>query len=338
MGCSLISRKCCCKDKSTYQNDLKIIKQNDNNDNNNNESSLENENIHLKLQLNSSTKEKKISERQTKEELHNIPIKNNNELEQTNQKPIDIYINDNKYKKDNKEIIKYPKLVLIISDSINNSEISQVQLTPNSINGKTIEKSNNKYIKYTFGNNDSYSYIIPCDQSTEQKFTIYLDNHKNKYYVQDDKSGTGLFVKLKDKIQVFNGMLISFYIDFMYITIIPDQTDNNNKELRIKFIKGQFKQRLVFNSKDKKIIKIGRDKLCDFVYDNDSISKVQCTFVYDSDNWFLYDGCYNNYQLKNSTNGLWFLANHKYELKKGTIFKTGMLKILVKDFVSVNIR
>lgn len=272
--------------------------------------------------------------------------KNENSLNETNEKTIK---NTNKFHKKsfkeikdlifsyNKvEIISYPKLIVSIFDNPNNKQISRLEITPNSINGKIINSKFNRYVKFTFGKNKSNSYVIQKNSVKEKQFSIYSDNKIKKFYVHNDKTGAGIFIKINKKISLFDGIIISFYEDFMYINVESNKFNNNSQQIKIKFIQDKYKDELVYNSIDKKIIKIGRDKSCDFVYESDSISKVQCTLVYEFDSWVIYDGLYHDSVYKPSTNGLWLLANFKFELKKGTIFKSGILRINIIDYIENN--
>ena len=79
-----------------------------------------------------------------------------------------------------------------------------------------------------------------------------------------------------------------------------------NKIIKIRFLQGPHQnQEKQFNSKDKKIIRIGRSKQAEVVYKDDSVSRIQCTIVFEKGEWNLYDGYLDNGN-KGSTNGLWY--------------------------------
>ena len=66
----------------------------------------------------------------------------------------------------------------------------------------------------------------------------------------------------------------------------------------------------------------------------ENVSKVQCTIVYVNNNWVLYDGVYNNKKQKKSTNGLWLLATKPFELKEGSLLKSGVFRCTVKEIIT----
>lgn len=76
---------------------------------------------------------------------------------------------------------------------------------------------------------------------------------------------------------------------------------------------------------------MGRGVKCDMKYEKTFISKVQCTFRFEDDNWVLYDGLsLKNGEHKESMNGLWLLANPPVVLKDNDLLSTGAYKISVK--------
>jgi hypothetical protein len=59
-----------------------------------------------------------------------------------------------------------------------------------------------------------------------------------------------------------------------------------------------------FNSDNIKVIRVGRSKKAEVECKDESISRIQCTIVYEQDNWVLYDGNFQGTS-KISTNGIW---------------------------------
>ena len=49
--------------------------------------------------------------------------------------------------------------------------------------------------------------------------------------------------------------------------------------------------------------------------------------MYEKGNWIIYDGDYDNFHNKNSTNGIWLLTRKGVLIENGMIFKSGNLKI-----------
>ena len=141
----------------------------------------------------------------------------------------------------------------------------------------------------------------------------------------DNLSGTGTFVKINDKLTLNQNMIISFLVDFIYIDYIK------LGEIKLIFLKKnknkEEKSEIIINSNNKVKFTIGRKKTCDYIYDDYSISKVQCTLSYEKGNWIIYDGDYDNFHNKKSTNGIWLLTRKGVLIENGMIFKSGNLKI-----------
>ena len=69
------------------------------------------------------------------------------------------------------------------------------------------------------------------------------------------------------------------------------------------------------------------------ISNDDGVSRVQFTFLYDKSNnlFYIYDGFYSvqEKKIKPSTNGIWLLINNnKILIKNEMIFKTGKTLIL----------
>jgi len=53
---------------------------------------------------------------------------------------------------------------------------------------------------------------------------------------------------------------------------------------------------IIINSKGYSIFTIGRNKLYNYIYDDETLSKIQCTIIFKDQNWILYDGDYQIFQ------------------------------------------
>ena len=78
-------------------------------------------------------------------------------------------------------------------------------------------------------------------------------------------------------------------------------------------MKKEIKSEYTFSSKKQNIIKIGRKRTCDIAFTKDDrVSRIQCTFLFDNNEWVLYDGEIDERKtFHNSTNGLWKLITEK---------------------------
>ena len=215
-----------------------------------------------------------------------------------------------------------------------NNLIDEIELNKNYISSKfnNINKNyDEKTKKISFGKDNSSDYIIDDNSISSIQFYIGYNDIKKNFYIMDNISGTGTFIKLNNEIKIEQDMIINFCVDYMYFTI--NELNDGNKELNIKFLNkeknNENNSRISFDNKKYTRFTIGRSIKCNYQYDDDSVSKVQCTIIYQNNNWYLYDGFVCNLEKKVSTNGLWLLTNKSISLRNQMILKTGEMKILV---------
>ena len=215
-----------------------------------------------------------------------------------------------------------------------NNLIDEIELNKNYISSKfnNINKNyDEKTKKISFGKDNSSDYIINDNSISSIQFYIGYNDIKKNFYIMDNISGTGTFIKLNNEIKIEQDMIINFCVDYMYFTI--NELNDGNKELNIKFLNkeknNENNSRISFDNKKYTRFTIGRSIKCNYQYDDDSVSKVQCTIIYQNNNWYLYDGFVCNLEKKVSTNGLWLLTNKSISLRNQMILKTGEMKILV---------
>lgn len=104
--------------------------------------------------------------------------------------------------------------------------------------------------------------------------------------------------------------IISFGESHMAVSILP-----NN--ISFKFLDGpKIDQDYTF-SVSQSPIKIGRSAECEIKFDDNSLSRYQCTIEYTQE-WVLRDGF-----SKPSTNGTWLFVEEPFPLSNGTLFKAG---------------
>lgn len=258
-----------------------------------------------------------------------------------------------------KEVILYPRIEMIVMNSRANEQgHDKIIITPNSING-VMKKLGDKF---AFGRNSGLNSLpnsllgsLPSfvgkmndynflDESIgPRQFEISYSIEKGKFFIVDNKRGTGLFVKIKQKVVVDHDMIVSFCASHMILQEEPEVYHPENKIIKIKFLQGPHQnQERTFNSKDKKIIRIGRSKQAEVIYKDDSVSRIQCTIVFEKGEWNIYDGYLDNGN-KGSTNGLWYyyhydfyrlLASNKLEMSDDMILKTGNTTLQIKLYES----
>ena len=213
--------------------------------------------------------------------------------------------------------------------------IDEIGITENSIISK-YKQTNINYERgstISFGRDQNCDYIINDNSISPIQFYINYNEVKKKFYIMDNLSGTGTFVKLIKEIIIKQDMIISFCVDFMYFDI--KKLKNNSTQINIKFLNkfnnSEKQSEISFTNNEYNYFTIGRSELCNYQYNDDSVSKVQCTLIYQNNNWYIYDGLYNEYDKKLSTNGLWLLTKDGIGLKNKMIIKTGNMKIFVMD-------
>lgn len=236
------------------------------------------------------------------------------------------------------ELISSPKLKLFVYSNQTSSLVNIIVLTPNSLKTQTqaITKFKTPH-KFSFGKDSKNDCVINDDSLG--KFQFHINFLYQKFYIIDNLNGTGLFIKITNYLLIDHDVIVSFGADHMYI---QSKKNEDGKDIKVKFCQNKSIQ-CNYSSSQKKVITIGRNKKCDVYYQEDSVSKVQCTLIYnDNDNdWMLYDGSMNHNEQRCSTNGLWYinynllydinrlLANKSIELTDKMSLKTGGLKMTV---------
>ena len=76
-----------------------------------------------------------------------------------------------------------------------------------------------------------------------------------------------------------------------------------------------------------KEITIGRNLNCIVHLDNENISRIQMSLLFENENWYIYDG----YNEKESLNGIWLnFINNKMKIENSNIIKIGKLIIIIE--------
>ena len=255
--------------------------------------------------------------------------------EYTSKQTIPIHPNNTKDNNNNNNnddiLIPYPKITISFMHCDNNAINEDIYLTPNSLtrnNRNALIKES--WHKFTFGNDDHADCKLNDIHLSPIQFYIFCDHKTKTFNAVDNESGTGLFVKIENEIVIDRNIIVSFCIDHM--RLYCRNGENGGKELRLKLFHKEKEN--VFDSTVKQIVTIGRGKECDIVEKKENVSKVQCTIIYVNNNWVLYDGVYNNKGQKKSTNGLWLLATKPFELKEGSLLKSGVFRCTVKEIIT----
>ena len=132
--------------------------------------------------------------------------------------------------------------------------------------------------------------------------------------------------KINQKIKLENSLIISFSNYHIYIKKIQ----NNNIKINCIQETNKIIYTNTFNNNEINEITIGRNNDCIINLDDDNISRIQMTILFENNNWFIYDGC----KEKESLNGIWLNAiDNNINIENKDILKIGKLifKILSID-------
>lgn len=150
-------------------------------------------------------------------------------------------------------------------------------------------------------------------------FLIYYKKETKKYYLRgflnNLTDNSFLFIKLcnKYKHQIKGTEIINF--GMFFIQLIPIGTD-----IEIINLTSNNNNSKYFFNKEKKRITLGRDSLCDIVFDQaKGLSRKQCTIEYDEikELWTIKDGD----KKKESVNGTWLLCLRSFPIFNEMIFE-----------------
>jgi len=215
----------------------------------------------------------------------------------------------------NSIIINYPKLICQIKNIENNYE-KDIIITPNSVNGKIIKNPDGKiYLNDDSNFNES---VVKNFNTYLKNFYLYFNNKKNRFFIHDKSKIYGLYKKINKKIKLENSLIISFSIYHIYMK------KNENNNIKLKCIKKTNKIVYTnsFNNNEINEITIGRNDDCIINLDNDNISRIQMSIIFENNNWFIYDGC----KEKESLNGIWLNAiDNNMIIENDNILKIGKL-------------
>ena len=238
-----------------------------------------------------------------------------------------------------KEFNKEYEIISINQNTLKNknNNIKIVKECPShaifSFGGEVIDKNNNLSNSSSFRSshfNENEEVDVILEENNIQPHQFDIEYFVGKYYIKGYNEGTGIFLKIDEKILIEPEEKYIFLFNqksFLNILI------NEDKNLVYFDYNGESKGE--FNYKENNIIFIGRSQKCNLVLnDEDGVSRIQFTLLYDKNNneFYLYDGfyCEEKKKTKISTNGIWLLLNNnnKILIKNEMVFKTGKTLIL----------
>ena len=239
------------------------------------------------------------------------------------------------------ELLKGPKLKLIAIEGTLLPLETEFVINPKGlINEKQSRRDGETYIglqKDQPGSRGVNNDIVLEDSSVgNQHCLIKYHPERKKYYLQDLGEGSGTFIKIEKELELKSGFIISFSDSHMLIHT-RDMDLNSGLEddpkvlqedkrgnITIKFLDGpKIDQVFRFKAEDK-IVKIGRMNDCQIKFDDNNLSRYQCTFKFLNGAWHIIDGyIIDGLRTKSSTNGTWLLVDNTIELFNDMVLKIG---------------
>jgi hypothetical protein len=156
---------------------------------------------------------------------------------------------------------------------------------------------------------------IICNKQSNPHFVISYNHFDSKYLIKDLGNGAGVFFKLKSIFKLTSNSMINIGASFLIVQLDAEC-------LKIKIISHSFKsQTLSFNSFDSVVI--GRDKSCTIPIDDELLSRIHCSLVFQDEFWVVKDGGVNaSDNWDHSTNGTWIYISTETEISDNMQIKT----------------
>lgn len=181
-------------------------------------------------------------------------------------------------------------------------------------------------------------FVIQQDENDgigDRHMIIKYNMADRQYYIRDLGKGSGTFVRLDVPLTLKNGFIISFGTSHLTVNFFQGearrrgtggemeqsqskQGTSSSDRIQLKFIDGP-KLDQVFTFKSNEKILIGRMPSCNIKFDDNQLSRLQCTIEYIDGNWILKDGDGS----KSSTNGTWLFVDELFKIYDGMVFKAG---------------
>jgi hypothetical protein len=135
-----------------------------------------------------------------------------------------------------KTIIRYPKLKLSFYSNTQFTLLDEVHLTPNTLYRREREPLiKDSGHKFSFGYSKDNDCALSDPNIAAKQFSVYYDSSTCKFVAVDNISGTGLFVKVTDKLIINHDMIVSFCADHMYLQVIDGKVCGEAKRLILSF-------------------------------------------------------------------------------------------------------
>lgn len=172
------------------------------------------------------------------------------------------------------------------------------------------------------GEDYTNDFIIPDTEPGVGKhhLVIRYNVQTKTYCLKDLGEGTGTFVRLDNFLVLKNGYIISFGDSHMVVQLQGENELNfSNTTLTVRFLDGPKIDQVYTFTPEEGPIQVGRMVDCRIRFDDNSLSRYQCTIKFENEKWVLKDGDGK----KSSTNGTWLFADEYFEIYDELVFKAG---------------
>jgi pSer/pThr/pTyr-binding forkhead associated (FHA) protein len=226
-----------------------------------------------------------------------------------------------------KDVDAAPKLIITTAEG--NSVTNPVQMKINALGLEGSLRKKQDGITYigsvlNDGNQVLNDFVIPEDSSSlgRRHLMIRFNPSSHKYYLKDLGEGSGTFVKIDIPILLKQGYIISFGESHMVTQFDqgPSQYCLHRESITLKFLDGPKVDQMFTYQPGEKQITIGRMAECNIRFDDNSLSRYQCSLYHVAGKgWMVTDGDGK----KGSTNGTWLFVDDMFEIFNNMVFKAG---------------
>lgn len=224
-----------------------------------------------------------------------------------------------------KEIREGPRLNLNIIEGTSLQKGTLLKISPTGLENSLRNKKDGLTFLGSLvkeGEEFTNDFIIPDTEPGVGKhhLVIRYNVQTKSYCLKDLGEGTGTFVRLDNSLALKNGYIISFGDSHMVVQLQGENEFNiSNNTLTVRFLDGPKIDQFYSFTSEEGPVQIGRMIDCKIRFDDNSLSRYQCTMRFENQKWVLRDGDGK----KSSTNGTWLFADEYFEIYEDLVFKAG---------------
>ena len=188
-------------------------------------------------------------------------------------------------------------------------------------------------VDFVLENKDNYYE----DAFNGRHFMIKFNPDDLNYYIKDLGRGFGTFIKIQDWTELKNNLLLNIGDNYLVFSLGEDDedeedekkmddTNKNDNTLNIKIFSMNSQQKMYKFFPTDCLVTIGRSSDNTIYIDDDMLSRIHCTIVYNNEKWYINDGFVKSgekeKEIKKSTNGSWIYAYDELLITDKMIFKS----------------